>query len=448
MDVTGALRMIDRFIENTTVYTVVVNLLALTQGALLGLEREKAKIETTHEEGLKGDFPGLRTFGLIALAGSLSSMIAKGYFTLNPLAEMALFSGSLLFTVMLVLMFMYFRMFREGFIGITTYFVMMITFLLGVLTGAGYIIESLSVTFLTAGLLALKRFVNRLMEQLSYDEFVAGLELGIIMFILGPIALYSDYQFYGISLKGAYIFFVLILAISYNSYLIYKVKGIESIKIISFLGGLVNSEATLVNIARIIKDAALLGLHTVYINLGMIVRSLILTVLGSIPFLQGGEYSGFLKILIPGYVLALVITFLAFPLLSKRAHINNVREVSLKSPLEFSSAIRGALIYVILFVINKTLGSILGQESLLPISFIGGMASAGATIFSLLSLSGQVTHDIIAVGSLLAVAGGLMNKPLYGHFVAGGKGFTAVLLPSLPPALGIVLFIILYYTMI
>lgn len=437
--------IIDSLVDNPTVYTVVVNLLALTQGSLLGLEREKAKIETTHEEGIKGDFPGLRTFGLIALVGSLSSLIVRGFFNLPNLVSYIAFTSTILFTIVVITLFMYFRMFKEGFTGITTYVVMLITFIIGVLTGSGFIVESLSVTFLTAGLLALKRFVNSIMKQLSYDEFVAGLELGIVMFILGPIALYSDYQFYGVSLKGAYIFFVIILAISYNSYLIYKVRGVKSIKIISFLGGLVNSEATLVNIARMIKNERLLGLHMTYINFGMIIRSLILTVLGSLPFIELGQYSIFLRLLLPGYMVALLVLLVSYILFYKNIPVDQQQGVSLKSPLEFSSAIRGAIIYVILFLINKTIGTVLGQGSLLLISIIGGMASAGATIFSLLSLSNQIGLDIIAIGSLLAVAGGLLNKPLYGHFVAGKKGLLAVTPPSLPTALAIIVFIAVYY---
>lgn len=437
--------IIDSLVGNPTVYTVVVNLLALTQGSLLGLEREKAKIETTHEEGIKGDFPGLRTFGLIALVGSLSSLIVRGFFNLPSLVSYIAFTSTILFTILVITLFMYFRMFKEGFTGITTYVVMLITYIIGVLTGSGYIVESLSVTFLTAGLLALKRFVNSMMKQLSYDEFVAGLELGIVMFILGPIALYSDYQFYGVSLKGAYIFFVIILAISYNSYLIYKVRGVKSIKIISFLGGLVNSEATLVNIARMIKNERLLGLHMTYINFGMIIRSLILTVLGSLPFIELGQYSIFLQLLLPGYMVALLVLLVSYVIFYKDIPVDQQQSVSLKSPLEFSSAIRGAVIYVILFLINKTLGTVLGQGSLLLISIIGGMASAGATIFSLLSLSNQIGLDIIAIGSLLAVAGGLLNKPLYGHFVAGKKGLFAVTPPSLPTALAIIVFIAVYY---
>ncbi len=437
--------IIDSLVGNPTVYTVVVNLLALTQGSLLGLEREKAKIETTHEEGIKGDFPGLRTFGLIALVGSLSSLIVRGFFNLPSLVSYITFTSTVLFTILVITLFMYFRMFKEGFTGITTYVVMLITYIIGVLTGSGYIVESLSVTFLTAGLLALKRFVNSMMKQLSYDEFVAGLELGIVMFILGPIALYSDYQFYGVSLKGAYIFFVIILAISYNSYLIYKVRGVKSIKIISFLGGLVNSEATLVNIARMIKNERLLGLHMTYINFGMIIRSLILTVLGSLPFIELGQYSIFLQLLLPGYMVALLVLLVSYVIFYKDIPVDQQQSVSLKSPLEFSSAIRGAVIYVILFLINKTLGTVLGQGSLLLISIIGGMASAGATIFSLLSLSNQIGLDIIAIGSLLAVAGGLLNKPLYGHFVAGKKGLFAVTPPSLPTALAIIVFIAVYY---
>ncbi len=430
-------------IGNPTAYSVVVLILAMTQGALLGLEREKAKIETSPEETIKGEFPGLRTFGLMSLLGSIVGYLYAGYYYFPEFLSKIILFFSTVFIVVIVTFFMYYRMFREGFIGITSYIVMFIAFSVGVLTGMGYIIFALAVTFLTAGLLAMKRFVLKMMEQLSYEEFIAGLELGIIVFILGPLAFSTNYQFFGISFKGAYIFFVLILAISYNSYLIYKIKGAKSIEIISLLGGLVNSEATLLNISRIIREGSILGNFITWINTGLIIRSFLLTVLGAYPFLSYEQYLAFLWIVVPAYIAVFLTLALMFRL-SKSIREEELKEaVSLKSPLEFSTAIRGALIYVLLILLSKIISKALGNYALLGLSFAGGLASAGATIFSLLSLSSTIDPQIIGLGSILAVIGGLVNKPFYARAVSDREGVKYVSMYTLPLAIVFIVFSVL-----
>ncbi|MEM3977844.1 MAG: MgtC/SapB family protein, partial [Fervidicoccaceae archaeon] len=57
---------------------IVVLIISFVQGALIGFEREKAKVDATHDEHYKGDFPGLRTFSLIAITGGLSGVLLKG----------------------------------------------------------------------------------------------------------------------------------------------------------------------------------------------------------------------------------------------------------------------------------------------------------------------------------------------------------------------------------
>uniref|UniRef100_A0A7J3ZLB1 DUF4010 domain-containing protein n=1 Tax=Fervidicoccus fontis TaxID=683846 RepID=A0A7J3ZLB1_9CREN len=422
-------------IEDPVARSLVLCILALLQGSLIGLERDKAKIDID-DEILKSDFPGLRTFGLLALAGAISGLLSK--YNADTILSTVVPVLASVFVLMLVGAFMSYRMLRQGYAGITTYIVMLIAYLAGVMTGIGLLTLSLSVTFLTVGVLALKSFEMKVVRKISYEEFVDALELGILVFILGPIVFSLDMEVFGVSLENAYVFFVILLAISLTSYHLYKLAGERGLLHSSFVGGLVNSEAALVSVARIVKRSQLTVKYANWILLGMMVRSLILSACGAFPFMSSlGSYLDFLKLLLPGYAFGLTILVLELLLMGKEAEstqaLDYERGIEVGRPLDYKSAIRGVIVYLVLLVASKIVYATIGEAALLVVALVGGFGSAAATIFSLLSLAKNLSPTIIAIGSLLAVAGGLLNKPLYASLVAPrltweiGK---AVLLPS------------------
>ena len=438
--------MATQVLSDPEALTLLLAILSFGEGALIGLERERSRIESHIGERERVELPGIRTFGLLSLLGSLTSSITLGPLSLASPLMNALALSSIVFVIILTVMFMYHRMFRESVRGITTYVVMFIAFIIGFITGMRQVTVALGITFLTTGVLAMKDFTRKAVEKISYEELVGGLELGIIVFIVGPIALSTNYKIYGISVKGAYIFFTLILAISYTSYLLYRLKGTESLKLISFLGGLVNSEATLVNVAKLSpspQDAIRLS---AIVNAGLMLRSCFLLLAGAYPFLGMEKYILVTRDITLGLAVGFAIMILLFAKFTHTKESSEAKQGSnvIKSPLEFKTAARGAMIYVILLVTSKTVNSILGQNALLPLSFIGGLASAGAAIFSLLTLAPTVSYKVLAAGALLAIAGGLVNKPFYAKASTEDRRvIKAVILTSIVPALAIVCYAML-----
>ncbi len=59
------------------------------------------------------------------------------------------------------------------------------TYFIGILAGLGYLVTSTALSILITLSLALKLPVEQAIKGLSYNELLAGLELGIIVFILG-----------------------------------------------------------------------------------------------------------------------------------------------------------------------------------------------------------------------------------------------------------------------
>lgn len=390
---------------------IVTMLIGFLEGALIGFEREKAKVDTAHDEHYKGDFPGIRTFSMISIMGCLSGALLSGGIEVPPQVASYFFLFSVVFIITLALFFALYRFFRVGFVGMTTYLVMPLTFMIGILTGLGYLLESLSLTFITSGILSLKRVSVKLIEKLSYDEYAAGLELGLVVFVLGPLIYAVNPKVAGLPLWNAYLFFVVVLLVSYTSYLSYKAIGSRSLGVISILGGLVNSEATFTAVSKFVGSSSEATRYFLYIVLGVGIRGLSVVGLGSLTFLGSGGAPAFLRVFVPGCLLLMLSA--ALLMRRYRAGPANRGEVVIKSPLEFSSAARAALIYVGIFVLTKLATHLSVPYLLHVVSFVGGLASAIATAFSLLSNYPAIPPEQIAVGSLLATVGALVNKIAY-----------------------------------
>jgi uncharacterized membrane protein (DUF4010 family) len=391
---------------------IVVLIISFVQGALIGFEREKAKVDAAHDEHYKGDFPGLRTFSLIAITGGLSGVLLKGDILVPAQVASLFFLFSAIFIIILALFFALYRFFKIGFVGMTTYIVMPLTFMIGLLTGLGYVLESLSLTFIASLILSMKRISLKLTEKLSYEEYAAGLELGLVVFVIGPIIYALNPSVAGVSLWSAYLFFIIVLVVSYTSYLSYKVLGKKSLKVISVLGGLVNSEATFTAVSKFVSSTREAATYLLYVLYGLSIRGLVVIGLGSLTFLGATGATEFIKIFIPGYLL-LMLTITSLQRIYKVEEKESGGEMVIKSPLEFKSALRAAVIYVAIFVLTKLTMLINMPVLLNVVSFIGGLASAIATAFSLLSNYPAVTSHQIAIGSLIATLGALINKIFY-----------------------------------
>jgi uncharacterized membrane protein (DUF4010 family) len=391
---------------------IVVLIISFVQGALIGFEREKAKVDAAQEEHYKGDFPGLRTFSLIAITGGLSGVLLKGDILVPAQVANLFFLFSAIFIIILALFFALYRFFKVGFVGMTTYIVMPLTFMIGLLTGLGYVLESLSLTFIASLILSMKRISLKLTEKLSYEEYTAGLELGLVVFVIGPIIYALNPSVAGVSLWSAYLFFIIVLVVSYTSYLSYKVLGKKSLKVISVLGGLVNSEATFTAVSKFVSSTKEAATYLLYVLYGLSIRGLVVIGLGSLTFLGATGATEFIKILIPGYLL-LMLTITSLQRIYKVEEKESGGEMVIKSPLEFKSALRAAVIYVAIFVLTKLTMLINMPVLLNVVSFIGGLASAIATAFSLLSNYPAFTSHQIAIGSLVATLGALINKIFY-----------------------------------
>ena len=425
-------------------------------GALIGLERERARLASTREK-LKS-LPGVRSFGLLSLYGTIVSHMAiiiseQGYAVLEVFMLIT-------FTVIILIvmaMYIYQRIKILGRTGITTYIVMGLDLGLGVLVGINRILEAIATSVLVTLILAAKPSIERFVKGVSYRELLSGLELGLLVFVLGPVFLLRPVIIFGLDLSKLYFLFILILVLSFISYIGVKVKGSEALKYIAFLGGLVNSEAATVNIASILDSQELhdnilkkaMKKNLYIIVSAMLIRNIIIVSILSYTILPLNQFILLTGTIILASTPILLVSYFSW-FYEEQLSIKSV-SVKIENPLSFKTALKVVLIYTAIFAASYMFTTVLGTKAAYLISVVGGFVNAGATILTLFALSGlNIIFNIneLIISILLINIMAICNKLLYIRAavkkeVLKKAGFEAVMLSSLPLLAVIIIIIIL-----
>jgi uncharacterized membrane protein (DUF4010 family) len=411
--------------ETSTSITILERIIvALLGGMLIGIEREKARIaalakrrKRSHlgvEEIVVKEFPGLRTFSLLSVYGALI-----GYLTVESIIT-DIESSLLIFAfVAIVSVFAAYRLLVARIAGITTVVVMMLDFLLGLLAGMGYELVAASMAVLTTFVLAIKLPAERFVGKISYEELLWALELGVILMVIGPFFLGSSYQFYGISLRNIYLFFVLVLLTSYIGYIAAKIKGSEGFAYAALFGGIANSEATfsaLLSLASSELRKSIAFDITVLTNTAMILRNGVIALI-VVYLASGGRID-------PGALLALFVSFSlsSLPVLFSWQRLLKLRTrpiARIENPLRFSTALKMTLFYLVMVFTSYFLRSS-GSASLALVVAVGGFVSSSATILALTALQGLGVKTIVFL-AIIATATSIINKLLYGYLVTSER---------------------------
>lgn len=394
-------------------------IVALLSGMLIGIEREKARVAALTqrrkrsrigvEELVVKEFPGLRTFSLLAVYSALIGVFIDASILGSIEASLLILSF-----VLVVSIFAAYRLLVTRIAGVTTVIVMMVDFVIGLLAGLGYVLIAASIAVLTTFVLAIKLPAERFVGKISYEELLWALELGVILMVVGPFFISSSLHFYGISLRSLYLFFVLVLLTSYIGYIAAKIKGSEGFAYAALFGGIANSEATLSALLSIATDEVrrIVAFDvTVLTNTAMLLRN------GFIAFVVVYLVSGGL---IPSsVVLALFLAFAvsSLPILYSWQRLVSLRTeqplVQIENPLSFGTAFKMTMFYLIMAFTAYLLRHV-GSFGLALVVVIGGFVSSSATILALTALQG-LSASTIAFLAIIATAASVLNKLLYAY---------------------------------
>ncbi len=404
----------------------------LLGGILIGLERERAQFSGVKPRRRKeSSIPGLRSFGLISLFGALSSYIASefreivaGAETLMPLALVSL--------LLFVAFYAYIRMIKQEILGVTTYIVMLLAFLVGVLAGIGFILEAASTSVLVTMILALKSPAVKLAQSIEYRELLAILEVAAMFLVIGPIVLRLSEIAGFSSLYKVYLFFALVLALSLTSYIMARAWGVKGLAYAAILGSLVNSEAMIGSVTQAIKSlkefsgrASLLGKLTAIIISVMQARSSLIALIALYIFTGYDVVSS-----IALYLLGLILVSIA--ILGSLSGIGGEgidisKSLAVASPINWGTAARAAVAYAVLTLAANIIAGRGFEAAVAVIGLVGGLVNATATILSVASVASVLDPCIASASILGAIFTASLNKVFYADLKGLNKAEVSVL---------------------
>ncbi|MHA1860039.1 MAG: MgtC/SapB family protein [Candidatus Asgardarchaeia archaeon] len=153
-------------------------------GALMGLERQMVE-QSTGKYGDGGWRPGVRTFGLISLMGSLSMVI---YQSMSGTISLVVPIFSVVSSISVIVSYTVIRLIKASeAMGVTTSVVLALSFLAGILAGIAEITLSVTISAFITFILAVKRSTERLLMNVSYKEGSSALQIGVLLLLILPL---------------------------------------------------------------------------------------------------------------------------------------------------------------------------------------------------------------------------------------------------------------------
>lgn len=359
--------------------------LALAVGLFVGLERE-----------WRGKEAGLRTFGFASLLGALGGL-------LGPPFALAAVGG----TFVLVLILNWSSIGSASGIELTTSAALMVVAFTGVICGQGHRVTPAAVAVITAALLAWKERMATFSHRLTAEELRSAILLGILAFAVYPVLPAYAVDPWGLVVpRAAFVAVLLISALGFVNYVLWKLLGPTGLAATGFLGGLVNSTVTVAEFAQRTRQSPEVAEPAVravtLATLAMLLRNATLLGLLDLPALRA--------------------TWPAFGLLTLGAFIQTLRpprlgagpiqgvELPLQSPFSLRGALKYGALFLVLAIAGELARRLFGSLGLYAVSLGGGLVSSASSVGSAASLGahGQVSPLVVghaaALASLASVA--------------------------------------------
>ena len=389
---------------------------ALGLGIILGLEREHAKTEAS--------FAGVRTFGLLALAGGVAAHVGPALG--EPWLGFGLFGA-----IAALIVVSYAVTARLGRLGVTTEISALLAFSLGFLCVRGHVVTASGIAVASGGVLALKGWLHRLAARIETADIEATLEFAIVSVIILPLVpdrSFGPPPFDVFNPYTIWLMVVLISGLNFASYVLVKMVSAErGIGLTGLLGGLVSSTAVTLGFSRRSRSepanapAFALGILAAWTVMFARVAVLIATVDRRLA-------------------LAVLPTMAAFTLASlavcgwlwQRRRASATAQASPgANPFELGEAIRFGLVFGVVTFAARAAQVYLGDAGLYLAGAVAGLTDVDAITLSMAQLARDHTETVraAALTVAIAVASNTLFKTGMAAFL-GGAELRRIVLPA------------------
>jgi len=359
-------------------------------GMLVGMERK-----WSHKEA------GIRTFAIVALLGTLSSLIGTEFIITAMIGVFLLVIG--MNTRSLI---------AEETLEITTSAALIVNFILGALVGLGHMFTPVAGAIIMTMLLAWKTELNRFAGGLQPSEIRSAILLGLIGFVIYPILpdRYIDpWQLFNPS--DAWISIIAIAGIGFVNYVCLRIFSTSGLYMGAIFGGLVNSSATVAEVSSRAQSSNLSSKMTslcLLTTIAMFARNLIIATL-FVP-------ASLSATLIPLAAMSLVAFFFIIrdKVLEGKLTSNDA-PLALDSPISIKKVLGFGSLFILIAIGGTLLNRFFGSYGLLATGLFGGLVSSASTTAAAatMAMHGKITASLAGnVAIISSLASAVINLPL------------------------------------
>lgn len=393
--------------------------ISLVLGLLVGLQRERSADER----------PGVRTFPLITVLGSVSAILAAEFGGWVML-------GSLL-GVVAILTFQRFAQLQEpdSHLGVTTEFAVLVMFCVGALLMVAPITVPIAVGGGVAILLQFKPEMHRFAETLGDDDLKAIMQFVLITCIILPVLPNQTFGPYDVfNPWKTWLMVVLIVGMSLGGYIVYKFLGRDAgILLGGVLGGAISSTATTVSYSRMAHNKQDVT-H---------VAAIVVMVASTVVFVRVLIE---IAVVSPRFLATSVVPITALMLMTAapavimwyRVRTQPSQMPEQENPTQMKSALVFAGMYALVLIALAAAKTHLGTQALYVVSAISGLTDMDAITLSTANLA-NTDPTILADGWRLIVVASLANlvfKAAMVGILGGRRLFIEVSLLFAVPMIG------------
>ena len=364
--------------------------LAVGTSIFVGLEREH-----------RGK-AGARTFAFAGLLGCLGGLTGDA-FSLLSLLMLAMFVGFLNWRQIHL---------RQP-LALTTSAALLIVGYAGVLCGKGHTFTPVAVTAITAALLAWKQPLTGFATGLTEAELRSAILLVLLSFVVYPVLPERvDAPWNLLEPRSSWATVILVAALGFVNYLLWKVYGSRGVEITGFLGGLVNSTAAVAELAGRTANLGERFIGTAYRGVLLATAAMLLR-----------------NAVLLGLLATSVLSRSVFPLglmllasvVASRWHLDappgdaELAPLELEAPFSLRSALKFGLLFLVLHVAGVLGQQYLGTLGFYAVSLAGGLFSSASAVASAATLAahGHLPVAEASNGAVLAsLTSALVNLPL------------------------------------